>query len=118
MIQKQIGYFAYEKGSMSCVCKGLNLIVMNNPKELEKYVRLNYKVKNYGIKKVYSSEVIKGLQLGGYYLLSQQSYKDFTEQCIEEYPQLFPPHRLIVMEPLDLIPFVHVSWENTKFNTP
>ncbi|MBU0661165.1 hypothetical protein KKG22_03215 [Patescibacteria group bacterium] len=91
---------------------------MNNPKELEKFVRCSYKAKNYELRKVYSDEMIKGLKMGGHYLLSQQSYKEFTEQCLSEYPEIFPPYRLIVIEPLDGVPFVQVSWENTPFNTP
>ena len=118
MALKQIGYFAFERGTMDCVCKGLNLIVMNNPKEMEKFVRISYKIKHFELKKVYSEEMIKGLKMGGHYLLSNQSYKEFTEQCISQYPEIFPPHRLIVIEPVDGVAFIQVSWEKTSFNTP
>jgi len=116
--QKQIGYFAFTKGTMNCACKGENLIVMNNPVEMKGFMEKHFKLKNPEIRKVYSSEVIAGLKRGGHYLFTEKSYQDFVTECIEEYPHLFPPNRLIVMEPVANKIFCQVSWENTEYNTP
>lgn len=115
---KQIGYFAFGKGKINCACKGENLLVMNNPVEMKSFVKKNFKLKQIELKKVYSQEVIEGLKLGGHYLFSEKSYKDFVTESIEDYPQLFPPHRLVVMEPVSNTIFYQVSWENTSYNTP
>ena len=115
---KQIGYLALRKGTIDCACKGENLIVMNNPVKMKSFVKRNFKLKQIELQKVFSQEVIKGLKQGGHYLFSEKSYKDFMSECIEEYPQLFPPHRLVVMEPVSTTIFYQVSWDNTNYNTP
>jgi hypothetical protein len=118
MSTKQIGYLALRNGTIDCACKGENLIVMNNPVKMMSFVKRNFKFKQIELKKVYSQEVILGLKQGGHYLFSEKSYKDFMSECIEEYPQLFPPHRLVVMEPVSNVIFYQVSWDNTSYNTP
>jgi hypothetical protein len=70
------------------------------------------------MRKVYSKEVIEGLKRGGHYLFTEKSYQYFVTKCTEEYPQLFPPNWLIVMEPVANKVFCQVSWENTDYNTP
>ena len=115
---KQIGYFAFGKGTINCACKGENLLVMNNPDEMKSFVKKHFKLKQIELKKVYSNEVIEGLKRGGHYLFSEKSYKDFVTESIDEYPQLFPPHRLVVMEPVSSIIFYQVSWADTSYNTP
>lgn len=118
MKPKQIGYLAVEQGTINCACKGENLLVMNNPVEMKRFVKKHFKLKNIELKKVYGHEVIKGLQQGGHYLFTEKSYKDFTEENIEAYPHLFPPHRLVVMEPVASAMFYQVSWEDTSYNVP
>lgn len=118
MSQKQIGYFAINEGTPDCACKGENLIVMNNPVEMEKLVRKNFKMKYPLLKKVYSHEVIEGLKVGGHYLFSEKSYKDFLSECISDFPHLFPPFRLVVLEPVVKTMFYQVSWEDYHYNTP
>jgi hypothetical protein len=118
MAKKQIGYLALRKGTIDCACKGENLIVMNNPVKMKVFVKRNFKLKHIELQKVYSQEVIKGLQQGGHYLFSEKSYKDFMSESIEEYPHLFPPHRLVVMEPVSSIMFYQVSWDSMEYNTP
>ena len=73
---------------------------MNNPVEMKGFVEKHFKLKNPEIRKVYSSEAIAGLKRGGHYLFTEKSYKDFLTECIDEYPHLFPPNRLIVLEPV------------------
>jgi hypothetical protein len=51
-------------------------------------------------------------------LFTEKSYKSFTEENIEAYPHLFPPHRLVVMEPVATTVFYQVSWEDTSYNVP
>lgn len=118
MSTKQIGYLAHRRGSIDCACKGENLIVMNNPVQMKSFVKRNFKLKQIELKKVYSEDVIQGLKQGGQYLFSEKSYKDFVSECIETYPHLFPPHRLIVQEPVSNVIFYQVSWDNTSYNTP
>ena len=118
MIIKQIGYLALRKGTLNCACKGENLVVMNNPAIMKKFVKTHFKLKQIELQKVYSSEVIDGLKGGGHYLFSEQSYKDFMSECIADYPQLFPPNRLVVMEPVSNLSFYQVSWDNNNYNTP
>ncbi len=118
MPTKQIGYLALRQGTIDCACKGENLLVMNNPVKMKSFVRRHFKFKQIELQKVYSQEVIGGLKRGGHYLFSEKSYKDFISECIEDYPQLFPPHRLVVMEPVSNLMFYQVSWDNTSFNTP
>ncbi len=118
MQQKQIGYFATEKSTINSACKGENLIVMNNPVEMKKFVKKHFKLKNIELRKVYSHEVIQGLELGGHYLFSEKSYKDFLSGSIDKYPHLFPPNRLVVQEPVANKIFYQVSWGDTVFNTP
>lgn len=115
---KQIGYLAVEKGTINCACKGENLLVMNNPVEMKKFVRRHFKLKNPDLQKVYSDEVIKGLKAGGHYLFTEKSYKDFTGEQINNHPQIFPPHRLIVAEPVGSLTFYQVSWDSYTYNTP
>ncbi len=118
MPTKQIGYLAHREGSTECACKGENLIVMNNPVQMKSFVKRNFKLKHIVLEKVYSKDVIQGLKQGGQYLFSDKSYKDFMTECIEDYPQLFPPHRLVVQEPVSNVIFYQVSWDNTSYNTP
>ena len=113
MSTRQIGYLAHRKGSIDCACKGENLIVMNNPVLMK-----NFNLKQIELQKVYSNDVIQGLKQGGQYLFSEKSYKDFMAECIENYPHLFPPHRLVVQEPVSNVIFYQVSWDNTSYNTP
>ena len=116
--QKQIGYFAALNGRYQGACKGENLLVMNNPVEMKKFVKKEFKFKSIELIKVYSNKVIKGLELGGHYLFSEKSYKDFISECIDKYPHLFPPNRLIVQEPVSDRIFYQVSWIDTVYNTP
>jgi hypothetical protein len=118
MSMKQIGYLALSKGTIDCACKGENIIVMNNPVKMKSFVKRNFKLKQIELQKVFSEEVIKGLKQGGHYLFSEKSYKDFMSECIDDYPQLFPPHRLVVMEPVSTTVFYQVSWNSTSYNTP
>lgn len=117
-ITKQIGYLAVETGTMNCACKGENLLVMNNPVELKKFVRKYFKLKKTEFKKVYGHDVIKGLKAGGHYLFTEKSYKDFTDGQIGKHPHLFPPHRLVVAEPVGDMTFYQVSWDSYPYNTP
>ncbi len=118
MAQPQIGYLALERGTINCACKGLNLIVMNNPVEMKTFVQKHFKIKHPELRKVYGSEVIDGLKLGGHYLLNEKAYKNFLTECIDNYPQLFPPNRLVVTEPVVNHMFFQVSWDSYKYNTP
>lgn len=115
---KQIGYLSIQKGTVNYACKGENLIVMNNPIEMKKFVKKHFKLKNIELKKVYSDEVMRGLELGGHYLFSEKSYKDLISECIDKYPHLFPPNRLVVQEPVAGRIFYQVSWADTEYNTP
>ncbi len=115
---KQIGYLALKKGTMDCACKGENLVVMNNPVIMKKFVKIHFKLKQAELQKVFSQDVIEGLKAGGHYLFSEQSYKDFMAECIADYPHLFPPHRLVVMEPVSDLIFYQVSWDSMDYNTP
>ena len=115
---KQIGYLAVEKGTVNSACKGENLLVMNNPVQMKKFVRQYFKLKNAELQKVYSDEVIQGLKAGGHYLFTEKAYKGFINEQIEDYPHLFPPHRVVVTEPVGNLPFYQVSWDNHAYNTP
>ena len=115
---RQIGYLAIEKGTINSVCKGENLLVMNNPVQMKKFVRQYFRLKKTELQKVYSEDVIKGLKAGGHYLFTEKSYKDFISEQIDNYPHIFPPHRLVVLELVGNLTFYQISWDNYSYNTP
>ena len=115
---RQIGYLAIKQGTIDCACKGENLVVMNNPVQMKKFVKKHFKFKHTELQKVFSQDVIEGMKGGGHYLFSEQSYKDFMSECIADYPHLFPPHRLVVMESVSSLVFYQVSWDSKDYNTP